>query len=494
MLIKIISKYRLKNSKIYSSTLLFISILALVYTQNTFAKEVFLMDIKPITKDQKVQYQALLKQAEKLGITEEDLEVKVTGLALTFNLRFSEIIDQVKASNLPYRDNYILSHVKQDSNLTFNIRNSYSDSLDKQLQSIKSVYNTEKAKQPTRNKQEANKLKYDGDRLKSVQANINKKISKFNDYLGQAIVDYDTYSKKVEENKESRKTLLAKMNALDNKAAIEINKIISSKYPTIAPIKVRKRNNILDDIKESKPNKKTNKCKQKKNTYQFAELSSEFNSCFSIKVKKDWISKEELLIPIKTRAKDFIVLSKEYEEIKSDRSVSKKQSKARKTVKNMTANAPSVLGFEVKKLDKELSQINKQIAKHDEKVKNIINTPFSPYKNYNLTSEIESFKGLLFDYHNEIANDQIRKNNVNFTEFDEWEFSVPNDIEHTAFFYRLSSNIKTENYGLYDFSYSNKIEISKNNSRKLQAEYNEKWSKADYVELVFHYLTIMKTM
>ena len=307
MLIKIINKYRLKNSKIYSSTLLFISILALVYAQNIFAKEVFLTDIKPITKDQKVQYQALLKQAEKLGITEEDLEVKVTGLALTFNLRFSEIVEQVKASNLPYRDNYILSHAKQDSTLTFNLRNRYSDSLDKQLQSIKNVYITEKAKQPSRNKQEANKLKYEGNRLKSDQTNIKTKISKFNDYLGQAKIDFDKYSQKVEENKKSRKALLAKMNALDNEAAIEVNKIISSKYPTIAPIKVRKKNNILDDIKERKQSKKTNKCKQKKNTYHFAELSSEFNSCFSIKVKKDWVSKEDLLIPIKKRAKEYEV-------------------------------------------------------------------------------------------------------------------------------------------------------------------------------------------
>ncbi|MGB2738919.1 MAG: hypothetical protein WBC60_00010 [Cognaticolwellia sp.] len=488
----LIKNYKSIDYKIYSSLIFFISIFILLYTPNTFAKEVFLMDIKPITKDQKVQHQALLKQAEKLGITEEDLEVKVTGLALTFNLRFSEIIEQVKASKLPYHDNYILSHATQNSILTFKIRNRYSDSLDEKLRNIKSVYDTEKAKQPDRNKQEANKLKYEGNKLKSAQMNIENKISKFNDYLGPAKVDYDIYAKKVEENKESRKTLLAKMNALDNKAAIEINEVISSKYPTIAPIKVRKKNNILDDIKESKPNKKTNKCKQKKSTYLFAELSSEFNSCVFIKIKKDWISKEDLLTPIKKRAKEFLVLSKEYKKIKSDKSVSKKQSKAKRIVKNMTANAPSVLGFEVKKLDKELSQINKQIAKHDERIKRILNTPFAPYDNYYVTSEIESFKGLLFDYHNEIAHDQIRKNNVNFTEFDEWEFSVPNDIEHTAFFYKLSSNLKTEKYGFYAMTstYNKKIEISDHKSRKLISKYDETWDKTEYVKSVFYYLTM----
>ena len=455
MLIKLMNKYQSIDSKMYSLTLLLITILTLFYTQSIFAKEVFLMDTKPITKDQKVQYQALLNMAEKLGITEEDLEIKISGLALTFNPRFSEVIEQIKSSNLPSHKYYILEHAKKGSTLTFNIRNRHSDSLDKSLQLIKSAYDTEKAKQPSRNQEEADKLKFEGNKLTSAQTNIENKIGKFNDYLGQAKVDYDKYTEKVEENKQSRSALQAKMNALDNEAAIEINKIISSKYPTIAPIKVRKKNNILDDIRENKPHKKTNKCKQRKNTYQFMELSSEFNSCVFIKIKKDWISKEDLLTPIKKRAKEFIVLSIEYKKIKSDKSVSKKRSKAQRTVKNMTANAPSVLGFEVKRLDKELSQINKQIAKHDGKVKNILNTPFSAQENYYVAREIELFQGLIFDYHNAIARDQIHKNN-----------------------------------GFYDLSYSDKIEISETNSKKLRAVYNEKWSRKDYVYLVFQYLTI----
>jgi hypothetical protein len=58
--------------------------------------------------------------------------------------------------------------------------------------------------------------------------------------------------------------------------------------------------------------------------------------------------------------------------------------------------------------------------------------------------------------------------------------------------FQLSSNLKTERYGLYETAsmYSDKIEISKNSSKKLRVKYEDKWSKTDYVKTVFYYLTI----